>query len=245
MSWNLRSAKTSYPRLGQEPDDVGAGGAVELEPDLGHAEPRAAVPLARRRAATESSTSSASASMARISGSSTVVVVKVPPGSCRWVAPTESASARLGGVGLAQARNSSEHPSRSAGVGEDGGARPAPRTRWLAPAPRHQPPRAMPPTPMMGRSGSAAWTSCTARTATGWMPGPGQPAPTRPGPEPVPAGLRVDGHAEHRVHERDRLRAGALCGDGDRVEVGRRSGSARPTGDGRTPRGRHHLCEWR
>ena len=37
-----------------------------------------------------------------------------------------------------------------------------------------------PPTPTMGRSGKAWWTSWTARTATGWMAGPDSPPPPPP-----------------------------------------------------------------
>ena len=58
-------------------------------------------------------------------------------------------------------------------------------------------PLATPPTPTIGRSGSAACTSCTARTATGWIGRPGQPAAA--GAERRPPGRRVVGHPEQRV----------------------------------------------
>ena len=75
--------------------------------------------------------------------------------------------------------------------------RPARRRRRRAAA-RWRPSRvATPPTPTIGRSGWAAWTSCTARTATGWIAGPGQPAAA--GAERRLARRRVVGQAEQRV----------------------------------------------
>ena len=43
-------------------------------------------------------------------------------------------------------------------------------------------PSVTPPTPTMGRSGKAACTSCTARTATGWIAAPETPPPFAPDP---------------------------------------------------------------
>ena len=58
---------------------------------------------------------------------------------------------------------------------------------WTALAPARissaaSPPVAMPPTPTIVRSGSAACTSWTARTAIGWMAGPERPPPREPDP---------------------------------------------------------------
>ena len=94
-------------------------------------------------------------------------------------------------------------------------------------------PDATPPTPTIGNSGCAAWTSCTARTATGWIAGPDSPPP--PAPSTGCFVSRVVRQPEQRVDARDRL--GARCGDStgdvdDAVRVGAELGPARPPATG-------------
>ena len=103
--------------------------------------------------------------------------------------------------------------------------RPAPRRRRRAgarPRPRPSRPRRR---PTIGRSGSAACTSNTARTAIGWIAGPGQPAAARARAEPEGARLGIDRHAEHRVDERDRLRARRAAADAAMATMSRRVGA--------------------
>ena len=68
---------------------------------------------------------------------------------------------------------------------------------------------ATPPTPTIGRSGNARWTSYTARTATGWMAGPDSPPPPRA--QQRRAAIGVEHHSGQRVDERDRGRAGVAA----------------------------------
>ena len=118
--------------------------------------------------------------------------------------------------------------------------RPGPRWPRPAAARRRLRARRTPPTPTIGSSGRAACTSCTARTATAWMAGPDRPA--APAAEHGPAGFDVDGHAEQRVDQRDRLGPGLVGGRGDlgqvgdvRAELGP-AGPAAARGGGRPPR---------
>ena len=74
----------------------------------------------------------------------------------------------------------------------------------------------MPPMPSSGTS-TALRTSHTMRSATGFTAGPDRP-PT-PRASCGAAALRVDGHAEQRVDERERVGAG---GHGGARDLGRR-----------------------
>ena len=128
---------------------------------------------ARRSAATRSSVSSTRASLDRMSGGH-----------------------RGGGIRGHERLRSGRRQQGFHGSGTTGPVRgrsgpgPGDRRRWRCPpapptprpaaARRRRAPPVTPPTPMIGSSGRARWTSCTARTATGWMAGPDSPPPPPP-----------------------------------------------------------------
>ena len=145
---------------------------------------------ASRRAGMRSSTSRASASRARTSSgarSAGASSVRVPSRSRSrsprqpWTSPITS---RMRGTPWRRRPPLQlvPHPARRPRIGEGGGARPAPRSPPPAAA---RPRRRRRPRPRRRRSGAPAppaWTSNTARTATGWIAGPDSPPPRGPDP---------------------------------------------------------------
>src|SRR5690606_5856202 len=163
-------------------EHVRADRAVELEPELGHPEPRLHLTGQAQRhhgvvhveADGEAGPHGGGGAGGEVDGLGHRV------GSFPWAAPTLSAIVRR------PVRADQASSSASTRAGARGSAKVAVPT-WTAEAPARSSsaassPRATPPTPTIGRSGSAAWTSCTARTATGWVAGPGRPPPRSPEP---------------------------------------------------------------
>ena len=166
----------------QRADGVGAGGAVQLEADLGHAEPRLAGRGPGAAAATRSSTSRASARRL----AERRLVPSVVRQSCSRSDQLAQRRARRGAGTIVPAR-------AAPGRGAAGSAKVAVPT-WTARAPASSSSTASSPrrdaaTPTIGSVRDARrGTSCTARTATGWIAGPDSPPP--PVAEPVAGGSR-------------------------------------------------------
>ena len=100
-------------------------------------------------------------------------------------------------------RDSQRSSSRRMRAGARGSAKVAVPT-WTADAPAStssaaSAPLATPPTPTIGRSGWAACTSWTARTATGWIAGPDSPPPPAPSAGRRVVGGGLSGAAIHPV----------------------------------------------
>ena len=158
------------------------------------------------------------------------VTVPARPGRDRWMAPGSR-----GTTSPQRTRQLGEHPQPAPAGRRTSPCRPAPRRRRRAAARPRPSPVATPPTPTIGRSGRAAWTSCTARTATGWIAGPDSPPPPAPS-----AGRRVVGSSARPssvLMQRDRLGTGrrrTARGDvDDAVGVGAELRPARPPAAGR------------
>ena len=153
----------------QRADGVGPDGAEELEADLGHAEPRPQLAgQAQRRRRGRRRRGRARAGRGPRSLARHSVMRSLRSGRRR--------RARRGAAH--HVCQLVEHPP----------AAPGDRRRWpCRPATALRPGEQQldgvdaacdtPPTPTIGRSGSAACTSYTARTATGWMAGPDSPPP--------------------------------------------------------------------
>ena len=120
-------------------------------------------------------------------------------------------------------------PGRGRGGRGTSRCRPPRRRRRRASSPRRRHRETTPPTPTMPAAGKAARQSCTARTATGRMAGPERPPPPGARAQTVATPVHVDGHAQHRVHEDERLGSRLQRGAGDSRRCQRRSGSASPT----------------
>ena len=179
-------------------------------PTLGSSESRASASVMRL----SFSRALISARAARASAAFASAAERCSGVSCGGVAMQVTVPESLpgGGVRVAQLRASSPAPARARGSANVA----VPTCTATAPASSSSVashPVATPPTPTIGRSGRAAWTSCTARTATGWIAGPDSPPP--PAPSAGCARRRVVGQAEQRVDAGHGLGAGSGDGAGD------------------------------